>query len=446
MTSPKVDYQDFADDTTDFIVRLKRVFADINIRIAAVENVKGMVDEFERRYGEFALNRIEAAIAPVLQLILEGLDQSRTTLAELDEFYRTHGMERVDTIIEPLIAAAVDALAEATILRDQLAQFLASKQSVSAKGQPDGYPGLDADGKVPSAQLPAAAALTAGLMSGADKAKLDGIGTGADKTTASTVGAAVANTSADTPTDSDSLAGLKAGGSTLFRLTLGGLKALLKTYFDAIYVPVGRTISATGLATGGGALGANRTITVPKADPATAIAGVDDTMAMTAVRTVDTVNSRKLLITVPLAGAAVDLTAIPAWAKKITISFDQATTNGSSDLYIRLGTSAGVEATGYTGAYAFLGNPSTACGTSTLNIGIYAGGTTTARTHSGNIVLALVDPATNRWAGSGVIATSAQVFPTTASKALAGVLDRIRFTTQAGTAVYNGGTVSLLIE
>lgn len=83
-----------------------------------------------------------------------------------------------------------------------------------------------------------ASSADAGLMSAADKSKMDGIGAAADKTTAATVGAAIANTSTDTPADSDSLVALKAGGSTLFRLTWAGLKSLLKTYFDSLYATI----------------------------------------------------------------------------------------------------------------------------------------------------------------------------------------------------------------
>ncbi|CAI2936166.1 hypothetical protein [Aminobacter niigataensis] len=54
-------------------------------------------------------------------------------------------------------------------------------------------------------------------------------------------------------------------------------------------VPTGRTIGVGGIATGGGDLGANRTITVPKATNPDAVAGTDDTKAMTAVRVKDSV-------------------------------------------------------------------------------------------------------------------------------------------------------------
>lgn len=49
----------------------------------------------------------------------------------------------------------------------------------------------------------------------------------------------------------------------------------------ASYVPTTRTVTASGLATGGGALSANQTITVPKASGAEAIAGLDDSKAIT---------------------------------------------------------------------------------------------------------------------------------------------------------------------
>ena len=53
---------------------------------------------------------------------------------------------------------------------------------------------------------------------------------------------------------------------------------------DSEKVPVTRTVSAGGIATGGGDLSADRTITVTKSSNAQAIAGVDDTTAMTPLR------------------------------------------------------------------------------------------------------------------------------------------------------------------
>lgn len=52
-----------------------------------------------------------------------------------------------------------------------------------------------------------------------------------------------------------------------------------------------RTVSAAGLATGGGDLSANRTITVTKSNNAQAIAGSDDTTAMTPIRTKEAIDT-----------------------------------------------------------------------------------------------------------------------------------------------------------
>ncbi len=54
-------------------------------------------------------------------------------------------------------------------------------------------------------------------------------------------------------------------------------------------VPAGRTIGVGGIATGGGDMSANRVITVPKATNPDAVAGTDDTKAMTAARTKDAI-------------------------------------------------------------------------------------------------------------------------------------------------------------
>lgn len=54
---------------------------------------------------------------------------------------------------------------------------------------------------------------------------------------------------------------------------------------------ISRTISTSGLATGGGSLSANRIINVTKSSQAQAQAGTDDTTAMTPVRTKDAINA-----------------------------------------------------------------------------------------------------------------------------------------------------------
>ena len=68
----------------------------------------------------------------------------------------------------------------------------AAKQIESLKGAANGLASLDSNGLVPSSQLPGATQSVAGLMSAADKTKLDGIATGA---TANVVSDSLSDTS-----------------------------------------------------------------------------------------------------------------------------------------------------------------------------------------------------------------------------------------------------------
>lgn len=86
------------------------------------------------------------------------------------------------------------------------------------KGKANGVAPLDANKKVPEANLPAL-------------------------TTTATVGAATAAAaSKQTPADSDFFSGVLAGGSTMFKTTWGNIKATLKSYFDGLYLGVGMLV------------------------------------------------------------------------------------------------------------------------------------------------------------------------------------------------------------
>lgn len=111
-----------------------------------------------------------------------------------------------------------------------------------------------------------------------------------------------AYTAKSVPVDADEVGYLNsATGFTGVKATWANVKAFLKTYLDTLYNPLlgytpppnSRSLTAGGLITGGGDLTANRTFTVTKSTNPQALAGVDDTTAMTPVRVKDATDQLK---------------------------------------------------------------------------------------------------------------------------------------------------------
>ena len=165
-------------------------------------------------------------------------------------------------------------------------------------------------------------------------------------------------------------------------------------------------------------------------------------------------NARELSTTKPLvsgtalattSGATKDFTGIPSWAKRITVMLSGVSTNGTSQPVIQIGSSAGITTTGY--------STNTTSITSGANL-------TTAYTNgwqfysslasnvvSANLVLTLLDPATNLWTASGLFQVNIPgIILMAGTKALPGTLDRIRLTTSGGTDTFDAGSVNILYE
>ena len=81
--------------------------------------------------------------------------------------------------------------------------------------------------------------------------------------------------------------------NNVFARQNGGWSNISATF--AVMVPNTRLVSAAGLATGGGALDVDRTITVTAASQAEAQAGTDNTKAMTPARTKDAIDALQLI-------------------------------------------------------------------------------------------------------------------------------------------------------
>jgi len=117
---------------------------------------------------------------------------------------------------------------------------------------------------------------------------------------------------------------------------------------------------------------------------------------------------------------------IPTWAKWIMVTFAGVSTNGTANYLLRLGDAGGIESTGYLSAASVLGGSSVSTSqptTAFLLMQSVAAGTSM----HGLVLLALIDPATNKWTCSGNTsksdATASHV--TSGSKALSGALTQI---------------------
>jgi hypothetical protein len=139
-------------------------------------------------------------------------------------------------------------------------------------------------------------------------------------------------------------------------------------------------------------------------------------------------------------GTAIDVTGIPAWAKRITVIFYQVSTNGANNFQVQIG-SGSVSTSGYA-SYVMQANTILSA-----TSGFIATRTITASdTLFGSLVLNLVS--SNQWVSSGIVSPSATTSNCVSNGGitLGGALDRIRLTTVGGTDTFDGGNFNIVYE
>lgn len=152
-------------------------------------------------------------------------------------------------------------------------------------------------------------------------------------------------------------------------------------------------------------------------------------------------------VTATTSGANIDVTGIPAWAKRVTVLFNGVSTNGTNYWMLQLGTSGGVEATNYLAAGGTIVNVNFPVIANVTNGFIINSGAAANVLH-GSLTIHVIDPANYVYAVSGMLGASntTGVFIVSGSKTLAGVLDRIRLTTDGGTDAFDAGAINILYE
>jgi len=142
-------------------------------------------------------------------------------------------------------------------------------------------------------------------------------------------------------------------------------------------------------------------------------------------------------------GVAIDFTGIPSWVKRITVMFNGVSLSGTSSILVQVGTSSGVEATGYTAVCTELtNNPATTAATTGFNIVLGAA----AVVVTGHLILTNVSG--NVWVSSHILGRTdtAQTRLGGGTKTLSSTLDRVRITTLNGLDTFDAGTLNILYE
>jgi hypothetical protein len=171
----------------------------------------------------------------------------------------------------------------------------------------------------------------------------------------------------------------------------------------------------------------NKTLTSPSISGA-----VMSTMASSVITSGTLVNSTS--------GTAIDFTGIPSWAKRITLMFSTVSISGTDSIIVRLGTSGGVETTGYLSTGVGLSNVAFTTGFGFLTTSI------AANSYSGQMVISLMTPSTNTWTYTSILTSGSTTLQYGGgAKSLAGTLDRLRVMPD-GANTFDLGRMNILYE
>jgi hypothetical protein len=127
--------------------------------------------------------------------------------------------------------------------------------------------------------------------------------------------------------------------------------------------------------------------------------------------------------------------------------FSAVSTSGTSPPQIQIGTSGGLQTTGYLGSNVVLGGGVNY--TTGFGIGVNTANWAAAVVVNGSVTLTLLDSATGTWTASGFVSRSdgtANVYFVSGSKVLSGTLTQLAIAPANGTDTFDAGTINILYE
>jgi hypothetical protein len=139
-------------------------------------------------------------------------------------------------------------------------------------------------------------------------------------------------------------------------------------------------------------------------------------------------------------GTSIDFTGIPSWVKRVTVAFNDVSTNGTSNPIIQLG--AGSFTTSGYSSVATVATAATTVIAFSAGFGIPSGLAT--NTIAGQYIF--TNQAGNTWVGSAVLTVSGNLMLSSGRLNLSGTLDRVRITTVNGTDTFDAGLINILYE
>ena len=147
-------------------------------------------------------------------------------------------------------------------------------------------------------------------------------------------------------------------------------------------------------------------------------------------------------------GTSITFSSIPSWVKRIVVMLNGVSTSGTSELQLQIGTSGGVQSTGYLGTWGTLTSAGVGASNATSGFLVNANGGNASYLRNGSITLSLLDLSTGLWAAQGLVGCSdnARLSLIGGSKTLSGTLDRVVITTVNGTDTFDAGSINIQYE
>jgi hypothetical protein len=140
-------------------------------------------------------------------------------------------------------------------------------------------------------------------------------------------------------------------------------------------------------------------------------------------------------------GTSIDFTGIPSWVKRITVLIAGLSTSGSSNVVVRVGTSTGINSSGYVSG----------CGGNGVGLNSTDGWLISpeqALSYQYSGAMQIVSIGGNAWVcfGSFGRTDGPNAYSTGGQITIASTLDRIRLTTVNGTDTFDAGSVNIMYE